>query len=73
MLSTYDILKIIRNLNQNKADGQQYMISIRMLKKNCDESVCEALGIIFRSYLENGRYLSEWEKANLVPVFKKKQ
>ena len=46
------------------------MISIRMLKI-CDESICKALGIIFRSCLENGKFPSEWKKANVVPVFKK--
>ena len=67
--STYDILKIIRNLYPNKAHGHD-MISIRMLKI-CDESICKPLGIIFRSCLENGKFPSEWKKANVVPVFKK--
>ena len=67
--STYDILKIIRNLYPNKAHGHD-MISIRMLKI-CDESICKPLGIIFRSCLENGKFPSEWKKANVFPVFKK--
>ena len=45
------------------------MISIGMLKI-CDESICKSLGIIFRSCLENGKFPSEWKKANVVPVFK---
>ena len=49
---TYDILKIIRNLNPNKAHSHN-MISIQMLKI-CDESICKPLGIIFQSSLENG-------------------
>ena len=69
--STNDILKIIRNLNPNKAHGHD-MISIRMLKI-CDESICKPLGIIFRSCLQNGKFPSEWKKANVVPVFKKKK
>ena len=68
-LSTYDILKIIRNLNPNKAHGHD-MIRIRMLKIY-DESICKPLGIIFRSCLQNGKFPSEWKKANVVPVFKK--
>ena len=68
--STYDILKIIRNLDPNKAHGDD-MISIRMLNI-CDESICKPLGIIFRSCLENGKFPSQWEKANMIPVFKKK-
>ena len=62
--STNDILKIIRNLNPSKAHGHD-MISIRMLKIY-DESICKPLRIIFRSCLENGKFPSEWEKANVV-------
>ena len=69
--STYDILKIIRNLNKNKAHGCD-IITIQMLKIR-DESICKSLGIILQSCLENGKFLSEWKKANVVPVFKKKQ
>ena len=41
--------------------------------KICDESICKPLSIIFRSCLENGKFPSEWKKANVVPVFKKKK
>ena len=50
--STNDILKIIRNLNPNKAHGHD-MISIRMLKIY-DEFICETTEIIFWSCLQNG-------------------
>ena len=43
----YDILKVTRNLNPNKANGHN-MISIRMLK-TCEKSIRKPLGIIFRS------------------------
>ena len=46
------------------------MISIRMLKF-FDESICKPLGIIFRSCLENGKFPSQWKKANVVDAFKK--
>ena len=46
------------------------MISIQMLKI-CDESICKTLGIIFRPCLENGKFPSEWKKANAIPVFRK--
>ena len=55
--STYGILKVIRNLDPNKAHGHN-MISIRMLKI-CDESIYKPLAIIFRSRLENGKFPSE--------------
>ena len=51
--TTCDVLKIIRNLNPNKAHGHG-MISILMLKI-CDESICKPLGVIFWSCLQNGK------------------
>ena len=39
--------------------------------KICDESICKPLGIIFPSCLENGKFPSQWEKANMIPVFNK--
>ena len=67
--STNDILKIIRNLNPNKAHGHD-MISIQMLKI-CGESICKPLGIAFQSCLQNRKFPSEWKKAIVVPVLKK--
>ena len=58
--STYDILKIIRNLDPNETHGHD-MISIRMIK--CDTSICRPLKLIFQSCLESGKfpiYLSFW-------------
>ena len=46
------------------------MVSIRMLK-SCDESISKPIGTIFKSCLENGKFRSEWKKANVVPVFRK--
>ena len=68
--STYDILKKIRYLDPNKAHGHN-IISIRMLKI-CDKSICKPLGIISWSSLQNGKFASEWKKANVASVFKKK-
>ena len=47
------------------------MISIRMLKL-CDRSICKPLSIIFKSCLTQGIFPSEWKKANVVPIHKKK-
>ena len=69
--STNDILKIIRYLNPNKAHGHN-IISIRMLKI-CDKSICKPLGIISWSCLQNGKFASEWKKANVASVFKNKK
>ena len=64
-----DILKIIQNLNPNKAHGPD-KISIRMIKI-CGKSLCKPLEMIFKSCIKKGEYPSEWKKANVVPVHKK--
>ena len=67
--STDDILKIIRNLDLNKAHAHD-MITIRMIKL-CEISICRPLKLIFQSCLESGKFPTEWKKANVVPVHKK--
>ena len=39
--------------------------------KICDASICKPLELIFRSCLENGKFPTEWKKANVVPAHKK--
>ena len=39
--------------------------------KSCDKSLCNSLEMIFKSCIIKGEYLSEWKKANVVPVHKK--
>ena len=46
------------------------MISIRTIKI-CDISICRPLILIFQSFLESGKFTTEWKKANVVPVHKK--
>ena len=60
--SNNDILKIIRNLDPNKAHGHD-MISIRMVKI-CDDSICKPLKLIFQSCLESGKFPSKLKTAN---------
>ena len=67
--SNNDILKIIRNLDPNKAHGHD-VISIRMAKIY-DNSICKTLKLIFQSCLESGKFPSELKKANVVPIHKK--
>ena len=55
--STDGVLKIIKNLDLNKAHGHD-MISIRMIKI-CDTSVCIPLKLIFQSCLESGKFPTE--------------
>ena len=69
VIQTDDILKIIRNLNVNKAHGHDE-ISIRMLKI-CDSSIVEPLMIIFKNCLKFGIFPDSWKKSNIVPIHKK--
>ena len=66
---TYDIVKIIKSLDPNKARGHNE-ISIRMLKL-CATSIAKPLSILFRNCFENQCFPKEWKKANIVPVHKK--
>ena len=54
-----------RNLEPNKAHCHD-MLSFRMLKI-CHDFICKTLKLIFRSYLESGKFPSEWKKAKMVP------
>ena len=63
--TSVDILKIIKNLDPNKALGHD-MISIWIIKI-CDGSIGKPLG----SSLENGKFPTKWRKANVVPAHKK--
>ena len=46
------------------------MISIRMIKI-CDASICKPFELISKLCLENGKFPTEWKKANVVPAHKK--
>ena len=65
-----DIATLIQNLDPNKAHGHG-MLSIRMLKLS-GKSICKPLDLIFQSYIKHGEFPTEWKKANVVPVHKKK-
>ena len=71
VISDDKILKIIRNLNQNKAHGWDE-ISVRMIKL-CDESLTLPLRLIFESCLRHGIFPETWKRANVVPVNKKNE
>ena len=49
-----DILRIINNLDPNKAHGHDE-ISIRMLKI-CSDPICRPLNIIFKTFLRTGKF-----------------
>ena len=39
--------------------------------KLCGEPACKPLDIIYKTWLESGKFPSEWKKAKAVPVHKK--
>ena len=61
--------KSLKNLNPNKDHGLD-VISFRMIKI-CGESILKPLEFIFKSCLENGKFLIEWKKANVIPIHKR--
>ena len=63
-----DILRIIQDLNRNKAHGPD-KINIQMLKI-CGNSLYRPLELIFNDCLANGIYPFGWNKGNIVPVYK---
>ena len=67
--SSSDIAKIISRLDPNKAHGHD-VLSIRMIKL-CGNSICKLLSIIFKDYLNEGKFPHESKKDNVVPVHKK--
>ena len=69
VFNSEDIGKLISGLDPNKAHEHD-MISICMLKI-CGESIHKPLESIFQASLNDGRFLSEWKKANVVPIHKK--
>ena len=64
-----DILKIIRNLNVNKAHGHDE-VSIRMLKI-CDSVITEPLSIIFKNCIYCGVFPDTWKMSHIIPAHKK--
>lgn len=64
-----DVLKIIQNLNPNKAHGHDN-ISIRMIKI-CTQSVVRPLSLIFRNCINDGVFPNVWKKANVIRYIRK--
>ena len=67
--SCHDIATLIKNLHPSKAHGHD-MITIRMLTV-CGKSISKPLDLTFQSCMKQGKFPTEWEKANVVPVHKR--
>ena len=65
------VLSIIRSLDHKKAHGWDD-ISINMIKL-CDIEIIKPLYLIYTECLETGRFLSSWKKANVLPIYKKRE
>ena len=63
------LLKLLRNLNSNKAHGHGN-VSIRLLK-TCGDTISKPLELNFKQTLITGTYSSDWIKGNIVPVHNK--
>ena len=64
-----DILKIIKDLNPNKAHGHDG-VSIKMIQM-CDESITIPLELVFESAIRSGHFPDTWKKGIIIPVHKK--
>ena len=64
-----DILKIIKSLNVNKAQGHDD-ICVKMIKL-CGQSIIKSLSIVFKNCIDNGIFLDIWKKCIIIPVHKK--
>ena len=68
-ISNENIIKIINNLEPNKAHSHD-MISIRMLKLG-GPSLFKPLSVIFKACPSQLKFPMEWEKNNVVPIHTK--
>ena len=59
-LLTDDIANTIKNLDSDKSHGHGN-VSIHMLII-CGVSICKLLDIIFKTYLNHGKFLEEWKR-----------
>ena len=65
-LEKEDVLKIIRNLNVNKAHGHDN-ISIRLLKI-CHSEVAEPLSFIYKNCIDSGIFPYTWKRSHIIPT-----
>ena len=68
-MSSENTIKVVNNLDHNKAHGHD-MISIQMLKLR-GPSLCKPLSIVFKAYLSQMKFPTEWKKANVVLIHTK--
>ena len=66
-----DILSVIKNLNDDKAHGWD-QLSVRMVK-TCGDAITFILKLILKSMINEGVFLDDWKKSNVVPIHRKEK
>ena len=69
IISSDEIVSLIRNLNKGKANGPDD-VSAHMLIL-CDETIAIPLKLIYEQILATGIFPHIWKSANLTPIHKK--
>ena len=64
----FQLLKI---LNEDKAHGWD-QLSVRMVK-TCGDAITFILKLILKSMINEGVFLDNWKKSNVVPIHKKEK
>jgi len=68
-LSTESVLKKLQQLPKDKAPGPDGLHP--MLLRMCAMAIAEPLALIFKRSFETGLVPSDWQVADIVPIFKK--
>ena len=64
-----DIVKIIQNVDSDKAHGRENVNSCML--KTCGSTILKPLAITFKQCVVTGVFRSEWQKGHIVPIYKK--
>ena len=63
------VKQLLDNINVNKAPGPDGIHGCAL--KNCSDSLCRPVSIIFKLIYNTGILPAEWKSANIVPIHKK--
>ena len=68
-ISEKGILKLLLNINENKAPGPDGIPG--KLVKMCAEELCGVFQVLFQKSVDSGKVPSAWKVAHITPVYKK--
>lgn len=69
VLSSDEVLKVLRSLSRNKGGGPDGIPAV--FYKECSSELAYPLTLIFNKSLAVGTFPSLWKQANVVPIYKK--